>query len=78
MIGVKPRIPHDPPHLSDRSENVCEERLIFQHEGKALQQRPQLGLAHRLDQIVEHAARAERMDAVFDGVGLEHPITRRP
>src|SRR4249919_1598181 len=61
--------------LSDRSENVCEQRLLLEHAGKTLHQRTQPGLRHGRDQIVEHAALTEqRMDAAFGGVGLEHPV----
>jgi predicted transposase YbfD/YdcC len=60
-----------PPHLSDRPENVCEERLLVQHAGETLHQRTQPGFRHRGDQIVEHAALAEqRVDAALDGVGF--------
>ena len=66
---------HDSPHLSDRPENVCEQRLLLQHAGETLHQRTQPGFRHRRDQIVEHAALTEqRMDAALGGVGLEHPV----
>ena len=29
------RAPHDSPHLSDRSENICEQRLLLQRKGQA-------------------------------------------
>jgi signal transduction histidine kinase len=67
--------PHDSPHLSDRAENVCKQRLLLQHEREALHQRAQPVLRHHGDQIVEHAALPEqRMDATLGGVGLEHPV----
>jgi hypothetical protein len=67
--------PHDSPHLSDRSENICEQRLLLQRKGETLHQRTQPGFRHRRDQIVKHAALTEqRMDAALGGVGLEHPI----
>jgi hypothetical protein len=66
---------HDSPHLSDRPENVSEQRLVLQHAGEALHQRTQPDLRHHRDQIVEHAALAEqRMDAALGCVGLEHPV----
>jgi UDPglucose 6-dehydrogenase len=71
----RPLYPHDSPHLSDRSENICEQRLLLQGKGETLHQRTQPGFRHRRDQIVKHAALTEqRMDAALGGVGLEHPI----
>src|SRR6476646_11572282 len=68
-------LPSDSPHLSDRSENICEQRLLMQRKGETLHQRTQPGFRHRRDQIVKHAALTEqRMDAALGGVGLEHPI----
>ena len=55
-----------PPHLSDRPENVCEQRLLLQHKGETMHQRTQPGFRHRRDQIVEHAALTEqRTDAAL-------------
>jgi hypothetical protein len=66
---------HDSPHLSDRTANVCEQRLVLKHLSEALHQRTQPVFRHRRDQIVEHAALTEqRMDAALCCVGFEHPI----
>jgi hypothetical protein len=40
---------HDSPRLSDRPENVCEERLLVQHAGETLHQRTQPGFRHHGD-----------------------------
>lgn len=67
--------PQDSPHLSNRSENVCEERLLVQHLGEALHQWAQPVVTHGRDEVIEQAALAEqRMGTAFGGVGLEHPI----
>src|SRR5271168_3989831 len=67
--------PQDSPHLSDRPENVCEERLVLQHLREALHQRAQPSLRHRRDQIVKHASLTEqRVDTALGGVGLQHPV----
>ena len=42
-------LPHDSPHLSDRPENVCEERLLVQHAGETLHQRTQPAFRHHGD-----------------------------
>ena len=63
------------PHLSDRPENFCEQRLLVQHKREALHQRTQPCFRHRRDQVIEHAALTEqRMDAALGSVGLEHPV----
>jgi transposase len=67
--------PQDSPHLSNRTKNVCEERLIMQHEGKALHQWAEPLFSHGGHEVVEHAALTEqRMDAVFGSVGFQHAI----
>jgi DNA-binding NarL/FixJ family response regulator len=48
-VTLSEREPHDSPHLSDRPENVCEERLLVQHLGEALHQRTQPGFRHHGD-----------------------------
>jgi len=40
---------HDSPYLSDRHENVCEERLVVQHQGETLHQRTQPSFWHHGD-----------------------------
>jgi hypothetical protein len=42
-------IAHDSPRLSDRPENVCEERLLVQHAGETLHQRTQPTFRHHGD-----------------------------
>jgi hypothetical protein len=41
--------PHESPHKSYRSENICEERLLLQHEGEALHQRAEPIFRHVWD-----------------------------
>jgi hypothetical protein len=38
--------PQESPHLSDRTKNVGEERLLLQHLGEALHQRGQPSITH--------------------------------
>jgi flagellar hook assembly protein FlgD len=38
--------PQESPHLSDRSKNVGEERLVLQHLGEAMHQRAQPVITH--------------------------------
>ena len=44
-----PLTSHDSPYLSDRPENVCEERLLVQHTGETLHQRTQPAFRHHGD-----------------------------
>jgi hypothetical protein len=39
-------VPQESPHLSDRSKNVGEERLVLQHLGEAMHQRAQPVITH--------------------------------
>ena len=39
-------LPQESPHLSDRSKNVGEERLVLQHLGEAMHQRAQPVITH--------------------------------
>jgi hypothetical protein len=45
-FGICSTHPQDSPHLSDRSKNVGEERLLLQHLREALHQRTQPVITH--------------------------------
>jgi hypothetical protein len=51
--SLRRTLPHDSPHLSDRPENVSEERLALQRLRETLHQRTQPDFRHRRDQIVK-------------------------
>jgi transposase len=57
--GLKGEESYDSPHISDRAENLREQRLLLQQDPEAFHQRAQAGLGHVGDQVVEHAALAE-------------------